>query len=141
MEQVDQILIKTMCAAMSHHMTNLRDLLALKEDSIRALEDRVDILEATRREQHFRCPNRCFQGIPEAERECTNDLVIATVNEKMGLKPTVAQLERSHHLGPKKNVNGRTRKRATIVCFRSEAARYEVYRVRGVQGTSPTHAA
>ena len=34
MEQVDRILIKTMSAAMSDHMTNLRDLLALKEDSM-----------------------------------------------------------------------------------------------------------
>ena len=39
-DQVDQILIKTMSATMS----NLRDRLALKEDSIRALEDRVDAL-------------------------------------------------------------------------------------------------
>ena len=55
MKQVDQILIKTMSATMS--MTNLSDLLALKEDSIGALEDRVDVLGATRREQHFYCPN------------------------------------------------------------------------------------
>ena len=68
-DHVDQILIKTMSATMS----NLRDMLALKEDSIRALEDRVDTLEATRREQHFRYPNRRFQGIPEAERGCTGD--------------------------------------------------------------------
>ena len=61
----------------------------------------MDVLGATRREQHFYCPNRHFQGILEAERGCTDELVIATGNEKMGLKPTVAQLERSQHLGPK----------------------------------------
>ena len=93
-DQVDQILIKTMSATMS----NLRDRLALKEDSIRALEDRVDALYATMREQHFRCPNRRFQGIPGAERGCTDELVIATGNEKMRMKLTVAQLERSSTL-------------------------------------------
>ena len=48
----------------------------------------------------------------------------------MGMQLTVAHLERSHRLGPKKDENGRPRKRAIIVRFRSEATRDEVFKAR-----------
>ena len=43
---------------------------------------------------------------------------------------TVAHLDRSHRLGPKKKENSRPRKRAIIVRFRSEAILDEVFRGR-----------
>ena len=74
-------------------------------------------MEADKREQYSRRLNLCFHGIPETENETTNELVLQTVNEKMGMQLTVAHLERSHCLGPKKNENGHPRKRAINVRF------------------------
>ena len=132
MEQIAPLLIKTMAAVMGHQMSNMKQLLHMKDKRINALEERLDVLEAEadKREQYSRRPNLRFQGIPETESETTNELVLQTVNEKMGMQLTVAHLERSHRLGPKKDENGRPRKRAIIVRFRSEATRDEVFKAR-----------
>ena len=124
------LLIKTMAAVMGHQMSNTKQLLEMKDKRINALEERLDVLEAEKREQYSRRPNIQFQGIPETENETTNELVLRTVNENMGMLLTVAHLERNHRLGPKKEENGRPWKRAIIVQFRSEAFRDEVFKAR-----------
>ena len=85
--------------------------------------------ESDRREQYSIRPNLRFQGIPEEDGENTDAVVIGKTQQKLGLTHIVADhLERSHRLRPKKDEQGRPRKRAMIGCFRSEAVRDEVFR-------------
>ena len=65
MEQMAPLLIKTM-AVMGHQMSNMIQLLKMKDKRINALEERLDVLEADKREQYSRCPNLRFHGIPES---------------------------------------------------------------------------
>ena len=73
MEQMAPLLIKTMAAVMGHQMSNVKQLLDMKDKRISALEDRLDILEAEadKLEQYSRHSNLKFQGIPETENETT----------------------------------------------------------------------
>ena len=125
---------------MEHHANtlrqdflNLKAIVTSKDKRIRCLEQKVNVLEAEadRREQYSRRPNLLFQGIPEADRESTNDLVLSLINEKMGLTGIgLMRSERSHRLGPKHDKQGRSRKCPIIVPFRSEAIRDEVFRAQ-----------
>jgi len=120
-----------------------------KDKKIKAIESRLDKIEnntqigellqkvatleaeADKREQYSRRPNLRFHGIEETEGENTNAIVIAVVQQKLGLNHIgTDQLERSHRIGPKLDEKGSPRKRAVIVRFRSEAVRDEVYRGR-----------
>ena len=87
------LLIKTMVAVMGHHMSNMKQLLEMKDKRINSLEERLDVLDAEvdKREQYSRRPNLCFQGIPETENETTNELFLQTVNEKMGMQLTLTK--------------------------------------------------
>ena len=87
--------------------------------------------EADKREQYSRHPNLRFYGIEENEGDDTDAIVIAVVQQKLGLNHIgTDQLERSHRIGPKQDEKGSPRKHAVIVRFRSEAARDEVFRGR-----------
>ena len=74
MEQIAPLLIKTMVAVRGHQMSNMKQLLEMKDERINVLEERLDVseAEADKREQYSRRPNLRFQGIPEAECETTN---------------------------------------------------------------------
>ena len=139
-EVIAPILIKTVCAAMrlqvahlDKEVQSLKTGLAARDEQIDGLVKKVATLEAEadRREQYSRRPNLRFQGITEEDGENTDAVVIGTIQQKLGLTHIGADhLERSHRLGPKKDEQGRPRKRAMIVRFRSEAVRDEVFRAR-----------
>ena len=84
MEQIAPILIKTMTTAMNAVM---KSLLTSDNRKIVKLEERIDSLEmeANKREQYSRRPNLRFQGIPEKPDEVTNQLIIDTISQTMGL--------------------------------------------------------
>ena len=71
MEQMAPLLIKTMAAVMGHQMSNMKQLLDMKDKRISALEDRLDVLEADKLKQYSRHSNLKFQGIHESENETT----------------------------------------------------------------------
>ena len=74
---------------------NLIAIVTAKDERICCLEQKVDALEVERWEWYSRHPNLHFQGIPEADRESNNNLVLAVINEKMGLAGIgLMQLER-----------------------------------------------
>lgn len=139
-EVIAPMLIKTMSGALEHHgnilrqdFSKLQAIVIAKDERIRCLEQRVNALEAEadKCEQYSRRPNLRIHGIPEADKENTNDLVIAVIKDKMGLMNIgVTQLERSHRLGPKTDKQGHRRKRPIIVRFKSESTRDEVFRAR-----------
>ena len=85
--------------------------------------------EADKREQYSRRPNLRFHGTEEKEGEDTNAIVIAVVQQKLGLNHIgTDQLECSQRIGPKHDEKGSPRKQALIVRFRSKAVRDEVFR-------------
>ena len=101
---------------------------------IKQLEQRVDQLEeaADNTEQYFRRPNLRVHGIAELADENTDQLIVKLVNAQMQFQPPIQlnQIERSHRLGPKTSADGRKRERTSIVRFRSERVRDEIYRSR-----------
>ena len=104
-----------------------------KDETINVLQTRIDALEDSNDdlEQRMRRPNLKIYGVPEQrEGECTDGLVLAVVNGKMGMTPPIEvhQLERSHRLGCR-DANGQARApaaRPIIVRFRSERLRDNV---------------
>ena len=132
-DDIDMMIMKA--AHLDKEVQSLKTGLAARDEQIDGLVKKVATLEAEaeadRREQYSRRPNLRFQGIPEEDGENIDAVVIGTIQQKLGLTHIGADhLERSHRLGPKKDEQGRPRKRAMIVRFRSEAVRDEVFRAR-----------
>ena len=92
-------------------------------------------LEADKVEQYFRRSNLRFSGLPETTGESTENTtekILDIINKNMCADMPVRrdQIERSHHLGPKLDKNGKPRQRAIIIRFVSEKVRDDVYRAR-----------
>ena len=103
-------------------MASTKGLLQSKFKHISDLEKRVNILEAeTDKSEYSRRPNLRFQGLPEADGQNKNELVLQTIKEKMEMKLSKPSLERSQLLGPKKDTSENRKKRAIVIRFRSEA--------------------
>ena len=84
----------------------MKSLVTSDQRKIVKLEERIDSLEmeANKREQYSMRPNLRFQGIPEKPDEVTNQLIVDTISQTMGLTNIGEnQLERSHRVGPKEN--------------------------------------
>ena len=130
MEQITPILIKAMTTGMDAVM---KSVVTSEQSKIVKLEVMIDSLEmeADKRERYSRRPILRFQDIPEKSDEVTNQLIIETISQTMGLTNIGEnQLERSHRVGPKENNQGKPRERRIIVRFRSEAIRDSVFRAR-----------
>lgn len=74
-------------------------------------------------EQYSRRSNLRFFGIPEAEKEDTDKVILDILQNKMDITLSILDLERTHRVGKKKD--GATRPRAIIVKFSS-------YRIRSL---------
>ena len=113
---------------LSTKLSEKEDRVVVLDNEVRVLADANDTLE-----QYTRRANLIIDGIPEShDGEDTDEKVLAIVNDKLGMNPPLQRhdLERSHRLGRRDDRQGRPRKRAVIVRFRSERLRDEVYRVR-----------
>ena len=94
-------------------MQTLKTCLSAKEEQIAYLQKKMASLEADadKREQYTIRPNLRFHGIQELDGENTNVVVIAKIQQKIGLTHSGAgHLVRSHILGPKQDEQGRPRK-------------------------------
>ena len=62
----------------------------------------------------------------------TDGVVLQLINDTMNMTPPISinDIERSHNLGPTTGNDGKPRKRAIIVRFKSERIRDQVFRAR-----------
>ena len=80
-------------------------------------------------EQYSRRNCLVLHGIPETAKEKTDDIVIDTVNSKLGLSLSTSDLDRSHRIGRlQKNARQPQRPRAIIVKFARYNTRAAVFR-------------
>ena len=91
-------------------------------DVLTKLQDRVDDHEQRNR-------NLCLlmHGVEEGNSENTDDLVVAVINNDLGIDITVHEIERSHRLGP---INNRRNLRSVRVNPRPIILRFNSFRKR-----------
>ena len=96
------------------------------KEKVKELEYRVD-------DQEQRSRNSCllFHGIVEVAEENTDDLVIDTVKDELGIEMSLDEIQRSHRLGAKRKLR-RTRavpetRRAIIIRFTDYRKRREIF--------------
>ena len=124
--------------SLNDQIVRLHLQLATKDDTIKALEERVSKLEVDSDsvEQYSRRANLQIRGLTENDGgEDTDQLVLTLFNDNMGMTPPIErqEIERSHRrLGRKTDGNGRPRTstRPVIVRFTTERLRDEVFQVR-----------
>lgn len=88
---------------------------------IQSLENRLEDMEQYSRRNCLK-----FRGIPETEGESTDQLVVNTCNESLGVMVTEADISRSHRVGPM----NKNYPRDIIVRFLSYRTRANVYSAR-----------
>ena len=98
------------------------------------MENRVEILEEQKEsqgkeiddlEQYSRRNCLLLHGVVETNAECTNDIIIKTCTEELGIDVKQEDLDRSHWLGKvKRNYN---KPRPIIVRFARYAVRNKVF--------------
>ena len=119
--------------ALSKKVESLGKQLKCKDEKIDELERKVNDLEiqSDRHEQYTRRSNLRIQGLPETAN-ITDGMVLQLINETMNMTPPIVinDIERSHYLGPATDNDGKPRKRAIIVRFKSERIRDQVFRAR-----------
>ena len=104
-----------------------------KDEKIKALESRVDLLESAKDsiKQYPRRSNLRIEGIPESVGigEIEN-AILDIVNDHMKLTPVLQshEIERAHRIGRPKTDGGRPR--TTIIALNSERRREAIYRAR-----------
>ena len=94
------------------------------------LKDELSIvrLAADKNEQKSRTQCLLIHGIDEADDENTDELCINVIKNDVGIEVSLADIERSHRIGPKKtHSTRRTKSRAIIVRFASIRKRMEVF--------------
>ena len=97
------------------------------ESKVVYLSTKVEKVEYTayRMEQYSRCNSMLIHDLPEEKGEDTDSLVIETVNEKMGLDISSADVDRTHRIGaPPKQSN---KFRLVIVKFVQHNDRRKIY--------------
>ena len=111
----------------------LKQTVKEKDEIIKALESRVDLLESAKDsiEQYPRRSNLRIEGIPESVGigEIEN-AILDIVNDHMKLTPVLQshEIERAHRIGRPKTDGGRPR--TTIITLNSERRRDAIYRAR-----------
>ena len=105
-----------------------------KAEKIQLLENRVEILEEEKEfqgkeiddlEQYSRRNCLLLHGVVETNAECTDDIIIKTCAEELGIDVKLEDLDRSHRLGKvKRNYN---KPRPIIVKFARYAVRKKVF--------------
>ena len=81
------------------------------ESKVVSLSTKVDKLEYTvdRIEQYSRRNSILIHGLPEVKGEDTDSLVIKTVNQKMDLDISTADIDRTHRIGAPPKQAGKVR--------------------------------
>ena len=141
----DQVLHKMKQVLYPHDFVNKLEILAKKVESLgqqlTQKDGKIDQLEkvlaleieADRHEQYTRRPNLRIQGLPETGNiHNTDEVALQLFNEHMDIRPPISldDIERSHRLGPLVDKDGKPRRCAVIVRFRSERIRDKVFRSR-----------
>ena len=125
--------LSTQLKGLNAQIVRLQQQLAVKDEKIKTLEERVNKLEIDTDgvEQYSRRANLQISGLAERDGgEDTDELVLKVVNDNMGLVVERDDIERSHRLGRKTDANGRPRTRPVIVRFTTERLRDDVFHAR-----------
>ena len=120
--------------ALSKKIDELETEIKNKDEKIQLLENRVEILEEEKEsqgkeiddlEQYSRRNCLLLHGVVETNAECTDDIIIKTCAEELGIDVKQEDLDRSHRLGKvKRNDN---KPRPIIVKFARYAVRNKVF--------------
>ena len=132
--KISQIKVTESLDALSKKIDELETEIKNKDEKIQLLENRVEILEEEKEsqgkeiddlEQYSRRNCLLLHGVVETNAECTDDIIIKTCAEELGIDVKQEDLDRSHRLGKvKRNDN---KPPPIIVKFAHYAVRNKVF--------------
>ena len=132
--KISQIKVTESLDALSKKIDELETEIKNKDEKIQLLENRVEILEEEKEsqgkeiddlEQYSRRNCLLLHGVVKTNAECTDDIIIKTCAEELGIDVKQEDLDRSHRLGKvKRNDN---KPRPIIVKFARYAVRNKVF--------------
>ena len=132
--KISEIKVTESLDALSKKIDELETEIKNKDEKIQLLENRVEILEEEKEsqgkeiddlEQYSRRNYLFLHGVVETNAECTDDIIIKTCAEELGIDVKQEDLDRSHRLGKvKRNDN---KPRPIIVKFARYAVRNKVF--------------
>ena len=135
--KMSQIKVTESLDALSKKIDELETEIKNKDEKIQFLENRVEILEEEKEsqgkeiddlEQYSRRNCLLLHGVVETNAECTDDIIIKTCAEELGIDVKQEDLDRSHRLGKvKRNDN---KPRPIVVKFARYAVRNKVFSSR-----------
>ena len=113
--KISQIKVTESLDALSKKIDELETEIKNKDEKIQLLENRVEILEEEKESQAKeiddleQCSRRkclLLHGVVETNAECTDDIIVKTCAEELGINVELENLDRSHRLGKvKRNDN------------------------------------
>ena len=122
---------------MAERLSNLEDISKVREAIIKSLQqENANIkneletvrLATDRNEQKSRSSCLLLHGIEEVENENTDVLCLISIENQLGISIQLADIERSHRIGPRKTKTTRsTKARPIIIRFASMRKRIEVF--------------
>lgn len=124
----------------NEELFSLHEEVATLKEQIAKLDDRLDC-KTDDLEQYQRRNNLRVFGIPETQKENTDQLVLDIVRKKMGVELPMVAIERSHRVGakPRPRDDGTTPHRPIIVRFCSYRDRRRVFEAKKkLKGTGIT---
>ena len=126
---------------MSERFDKFEKVLKEKDDKIKELEDKINSLEEKNEdlitknhdfsikmddlEQYSRRNCLLLHGVKEDDEENTDEIVLRTVAEEIGIQINEGDLDRTHRLGKRKRNDGKPR--PIIVKFTRYAVRHKVF--------------
>ena len=132
--KISQIKVTESLDALSKKIDELETEIKNKDEKIQLLENRVEILEEEKEsqgkeiddlEQYSRRNCLLLHGVVETNAECTDDIIIKTCAEELGVDVMQEDLDRSHRLGKvKRNDN---KPRPIIVKLARYAVRNKIF--------------
>ena len=132
--EVSQIKVTESLDALSKKIDELETEIKNKDEKIQLLENRVEILEEEKEsqgkeiddlEQYSRRNCLLLHSVVEMNAECTDDIIIKTCAEELGIDVKQEDLDRSHRLGKvKRNDN---KPPPIVVKFARYAVRNKVF--------------
>ena len=135
------------CNVCNERLLQLEDISEVRGNIITNLQkDNADLREKLLKvkqavdsnEQKSRSSCLVLHGVKETMGENTDQIVLETINDKVGVLLTLDDISVSHRIGPKKEQNTRrTKPRAIIFRFISMRKRMEVFRSKkNLKGTN-----
>ena len=105
-KKISQIKVTESFDALSKKIDELETEIKNKDEKIQLLENRVEILEEEKEshgketddlEQYSRRNCLLLHGVAEMNAECTDDIIIKTCAEELGIDVKQEDLDRSHY--------------------------------------------